>query len=175
MWFSRRAYPQRAFGASGGFKEGIQRITPDMSGQELAYMAAYMTQSTTVIRKTAFQRWGGYYCKNSCRYAEDTAFCLKVLLNEAVVFQRRPLAHLDFAASQFGRNFAGPRPIEPFLLDPGDVQKVCPPELVPLLRRYYARCACKTATVLGAGETPGGAIAGAAICPGKQHAPRRFS
>jgi hypothetical protein len=135
-------------------KEGIQRITPSMSGQELAYMAAYMTQSTTVIRKTVCQHWGGYYCKNSCRYAEDTAFCLKVLLNEVVVFQRRPLAHLDFAASELGRNFAGPRPVEPFLLDPEDVKKACPPVLMPLLRRYYAHCACKTATVLGVwGET----------------------
>lgn len=137
-----------------GLKEGIQRITPDMPGRELAYMAAYMTQSTTVIRKTVCQRWGGYYCKNSCRYAEDTAFCLKVLLNEVVVFQPRVLAHLDFAASQLGRNFAGPRPVEPFLLDPEDVERTCPPELLPLLRRYYARCACRTATVLGAwGET----------------------
>lgn len=130
-------------------KRGIQRVTPDMSGRELAYMAAYMTQSTTAIRKAVCQRWGGYYCKNSCRYAEDTAFCLKVLLNEVVVFQPQPLAHLDFAASQLGRNFAGPRPAEPFLLDPEDVERACPPELLPLLRRYYAHCACKTATVLG--------------------------
>jgi hypothetical protein len=130
-------------------REGIQRITPDMPGRELAHMAAYMTQSTTVIRKTAFQRWEGYYCKNSCRYAEDTVFCLKLLLNEVVVFQPQPLAYLDFAASQLGRNFAGPRPVEPFLLDPEDVEKACPPELMPLLRRYYAHCACKTATVLG--------------------------
>jgi glycosyltransferase involved in cell wall biosynthesis len=136
------------------FKEGIQRITPDMSSRELAHMAAYMTQSTTVIRKTACQRWGGYYCKNFCRYGEDAVFCLKLLLNEVVVFRRRPLAHLDSAASQFGRNFNGPRPIEPFLLDPGDVEKACPQEFMPLLRRYYARCACKTATVLGAwGDT----------------------
>ena len=137
LWLKRR------------LKRGIQRVTPDMSGQELAYMAAYMTQSTTAMRKAAFQRWGGYYCKNSCRYAEDTAFCLKVLLNEVVVFQPQPLAHLDFAASQLGRNFAGPRPVEPFLLDPEDVERACPPELLPLLRRYYAHCACKTATVLG--------------------------
>jgi hypothetical protein len=34
------------------------------------------------------------------------------------------------------------------------VEKACPPELMPLLRRYYAHCACKSATVLGVwGET----------------------
>jgi len=45
---------------SGRLKAGIQRVTPDMPAGELAYMAAYMTQSTTAIRKAVCQRWGGY-------------------------------------------------------------------------------------------------------------------
>jgi glycosyltransferase involved in cell wall biosynthesis len=142
LWRSRR------------FAEGEQRVTPGMAARRLAHMAAYMTQSTTVVRADVLRRWGGYYTKNSCRYAEDTSLCLKLLLNEPVVFQSRPMAYLDFGASELGRNFTGARPVEPFLSDPEDIERVCPPELADLLRRYYARCACKTATVLGAwGQT----------------------
>jgi glycosyltransferase involved in cell wall biosynthesis len=132
-----------------GLSTGALRVTPDISCHKLAHLAAFMAPSTTIFRRAMIERWGGFYAKNSCRYAEDQQLCLKVLLNDAVLLRLEPLVNRDFSASQLSRNFAGPRPVEPFLLDPEDVEKACPPELVPLLRRYYARCACKTATVLG--------------------------
>jgi hypothetical protein len=137
-----------------GLRTGVLRVTPGTSCHKLAHLAAFMAASTTIFRRGTIQRWGGFYVKNSCRYAEDQQLCLKILLNDAVALRLEPLVNRDFSASQFGRNFAGPRPVEPFLLDPEDVEQACPPELMPLLRRYYARCACKTATVLGAwGDT----------------------
>jgi len=132
-----------------GLSTGALRVTPDTSCHKLAHLSAFMAPSTTIFRRAAIQRWGGFYTKNFCRYGEDQQLCLKILLNDAVALRLEPLVNRDFSASQFGRNFAGARPVEPFLLDPDDVEKACPPELLPLLRRYYARCACKTATVLG--------------------------
>lgn len=133
-----------------GFTDGIQRVDATTKCRRLAYMVAYMTMSSTVVRSDAIRRWGGFYSKNGCRYGEDAALWLKVLLNHAVYFSLEPLVHLDYGASELGSNFTGPRPIEPFLLDPEDVERACPPELAPLLGQFYARCAAKTAVVLGA-------------------------
>lgn len=132
-----------------GITDGVHRLTPEAPDHALAQGVAYMSCCTTVARKSALQRWGGFYSRDNCRYAEDAALWLKILLNEAVCFQLRPLVHIDRQAAQLSGNFSGPRPIEPFLLDPGDIERVCRPEWLPLLRRYYARCACKTAVILG--------------------------
>jgi hypothetical protein len=132
-----------------GILDGVHRLTPDTPGHTLAQWVAYMHSCTTVARITALQRWGGFYSLNNCRYGEDAALWLKILLNEAVCFQLRPLVRIDRQAAQLSGNFTGPRPVEPFLLDPGDIERVCRPELLPLLHRFYARCACKTAVVLG--------------------------
>jgi len=132
-----------------GLRTGALRVTPHTSCHKLANLAAFMASSTSIFRRTAIERWGGFYAKNSCRYAEDQQLCLKILLNNAVALRMEPLVNRDFSASEFGRNFVGSRPVEPFLLDREDAENACPPELVPLLRRFYARCACKTATVLG--------------------------
>jgi hypothetical protein len=132
-----------------GITDGVQRLTPQTPVRLMAHMVGYMSSCTTVARSAAIRRWEGFYSRNGCRYAEDTSLWLKVLLNQPVCLQLQPLVHFDRGASQLGGNFSGPRPIEPFLLDPEDVQRVCPPELLPLLRQYFARCACKTAIVLG--------------------------
>jgi hypothetical protein len=132
-----------------GLREGIQQVKPETSGQKLAHMAAYMTMSSTVVKREIFQRWGGFYCQNGCRYAEDATLLLKILLNEAVYFHLRPLVHIDCMASQLCHNLRGPRPIEPFLVDPNEIARSCRPELLPVLRRFYAFRACKTAAVLG--------------------------
>jgi hypothetical protein len=132
-----------------GIAAGVQRLTPQTPVRLMAHMVGYMSSCTTVARSAAIRRWGGFYSRNRCRYAEDTNLWLKVLLNDAVCFELRPLVHVDRQASQLGGNFSGPRPIEPFLLEPEDVQNVSKPELLPLLGQYYARCAAKTAIMLG--------------------------
>ena len=133
-----------------GLETGVHRITPHTSCHTLAHLASCMTSSTTIFRRAAILRGGGYYSKDCCKYAEDVQLCLKILLNEPVALRPEPKVDMDYSASSLGRNFAGVRPIEPCLLDPEDAERVCPPELRPLLRRLYARWACKTAAVLGA-------------------------
>lgn len=137
-----------------GLRDGVHRVGPKTEGRRLAYMAAYMTMSSTIARTSSIRRWGGFYEKDRCRYGEDAALWLKVLLNEAVYFKMEPLVHLDLGASSLGSNFRGPRPVEPFLSDPEDIEKVCPAVLLPVLRAFYARSAAKTAALYGAwGQT----------------------
>src|SRR5206468_3195700 len=55
----------------------------------------------------------------------------------------------DCEAAELSTNLTGVRPIEPFLLDPGEIEALCPAELRPLLRAVLALRACKTASVYG--------------------------
>jgi glycosyl transferase family 2 len=132
-----------------GLDEGVQQLSPSTPAVKLVYMLGYMSPCSTIARATAVRRWGGFYDKHGCTYAEDAMLWLKVLLNEIVYFQMRPLACFHREASALSGNYACARPIEPFLLEPTEVAEACPAELLALLRRFYAIRACKTASVLG--------------------------
>lgn len=132
-----------------GIVEGIQRVTPSLPVKALIYRLAYMWPCSTLARAAVVRRWGGFYDRDRCRYAEDAVLWLKVLLNEAVCFQLRPLARFHRNRSSLSANYTGARPVEPFLDRPEEVAAACPAALEPLLRRFYAARAVKTAAVLG--------------------------
>jgi glycosyltransferase involved in cell wall biosynthesis len=132
-----------------GIREGVQRVGPGTTPDEVVNMLAYMSPCTTLVRAEAFRRWGGFYERNRCLYAEDAHLWLKVLLNEAVAFRLEPLARFHEDASGLSRNLIGARPVEPFLEHPEEIEAACPPELRPLLARVLAARALKTACVLG--------------------------
>ncbi len=132
-----------------GVTDGVHRVTPRTPPLCLVHMLAYMSPCTTVARAEAVRRWGGFHQRNRCCYAEDASLWLKVLMHETVCFQFRPLVNVHRETSGLSGNLLRPRPVEPFLLDPGEIAQVCPPELRSLLDRFYAIRACKTAAVLG--------------------------
>ena len=132
-----------------GLTEGIQQVTPETPVRLLIHMLAYMWPCSTVARAAAVRRWGGFYEKDGCRYAEDALLWLKVLLNEPVYFHFRPLARFHREASALSSNYHSARPVEPFLVDPDEVAAACPEHLQRLLRDFYAARACKTAGMLG--------------------------
>jgi hypothetical protein len=136
------------FWRSRGLTDGVQRVGPATPVSQLIAMLAYMWPCSTVARTAVVRRWGGFYARDGARYAEDAVLWLKVLLNHPVAFQMAPLTHFHREASALSSNYAGARPVEPFLLDPGDVASACPPDLRPLLDRFYAARACKTACIL---------------------------
>ncbi len=74
---------------------------------------------------------------------------LKILLNSPVVFTTKPLAIFHREASLLSGNYHTARPVEPFLENPEEIASVCMPELRPLLQRFFAVRACKTAAMLG--------------------------
>ncbi len=143
------ATSRRSMWQARGLREGLQRVSVQTSPVALVYMLAYMSPCTTVVRSSVIRRWGGFYVTNRSLYGEDAVLWLKVLLNETVYFHFNELADLHREASGLSVHGSRARPIEPFLLEPGDVRQCCPPELLPLLERFYAARACKTASVLG--------------------------
>lgn len=132
-----------------GLSEGVARVAPDTPPALFVSMLAYMSPCTTVARRETVRRWGGFYARGRCLYAEDAHLWMKVLLNETVLLSLKPLARFHVEASGLSGNLAGARPVEPFLEDPSEVEAACPERLRPLLGRVLAARAFKTACVLG--------------------------
>lgn len=130
-----------------GLQPGIQAVHPEISVKLLVAMLAFMLPCSTVSRTSVLRRWGGFYDRNRCRYAEDAHLWLKVLLNERVWFDLQPRVRVHTDAAGLSKNLTTARPLEPFLEDPGDIEAVCPPDLSPLLARFYTTRAFKTACV----------------------------
>ncbi len=132
-----------------GIADGVARVNPQTPPLTLVHMVAYMTPCTTVARADVLRRWGGFYSEEGCRYGEDAILWLKVLLNEAVCFQLRPLVELHREAAELSQEYKFRRGIEPFLLHPEIVEAACPPELLPVLSKFLSLRARKTAALLG--------------------------
>jgi glycosyltransferase involved in cell wall biosynthesis len=129
--------------------EGRCQMTAATPTRVLFGIVSNMLPSSVVIRRSIFTRYGGFYEKNRCLFAEDAWLFLKVLLNHEVAFDRRALVQRYCDASELSMNLQGPRPIEPFLLEPDEIRAACPAPLAPLLRDFLAWRAIKTASVYG--------------------------
>ena len=132
-----------------GITGGLQRVGPETSPELVVSMLAYMSPCSTVARAEAVRRHGGFYERDRCLYGEDAHLWLKVLLNEPVAFDLRPLVRFHHDASDLSKNLRGARPVEPFLLRPEEIESGCPARLRELLARVLAIRAIKTACVLG--------------------------
>lgn len=132
-----------------GITEGTHRLTPDTPAILAVHMLAYMSPCSTIVRAEKARKWGGFYDKDKCLYAEDAFLWLKILLNETVIFNLTPLVRLHREAAGLSKNLKGAHPIEPFLLEPKEIQAACPTDLQNLLARVLAIRALKTACMLG--------------------------
>lgn len=132
-----------------GIVPGPVRVDPKTPPRLLAAMLAYMSPCSTVARAGAVRRWGGFYDKEKCLFGEDAFLWLKVLLNETVIFDLRPLVLIHREASALSGNLPASRPVEPFLLYPDELRASCPREIQPLLEQLLTIRALKTSCVLG--------------------------
>lgn len=132
-----------------GIPEGSYRVTAGTPLPLLLGFVSNMLPSSTVIRRSVFEREGGFYSRTRCLFAEDAYLWLKVLLRSTVAFDARPLVQHHLDASELSMNVRGARPIEPFLLDGDEIVDGCPAPLKPLLHRFLAARASKTASVYG--------------------------
>jgi glycosyltransferase involved in cell wall biosynthesis len=140
--------PSQGVWRGRGVRDGIQV----MDGQGplwMHYVVAYINSQSTVARTELVRKWDGFY-ENRCTYGEDSFLWLKFLLRERVAFSMRETMAIHREASDL--NFPGQkkaRPIEPFLEHPEQIIEICPPNLLPLLRNFFALRAFKAACVLG--------------------------
>lgn len=129
-----------------GVSDGLWQVTPATTVEMLVSMVAFMTPCSTISRTEVLRRLGGFYSSAGCRYAEDAMLWLKVLLNETVLFDLTPRIRIHRDASHLSK-VGSAHPLEPFLAEPEEAESVCPPDLRPLLRSFYATRAFKTACV----------------------------
>jgi glycosyltransferase involved in cell wall biosynthesis len=132
-----------------GLADAVHRVNANTLPTLLVSMLAYMSPCTTIARAAVLKRWGGFFSGEKCKYAEDAHLWLKVLLNEPVAFSLKPLARLHIEAASLSKNLSEVRPIEPFLVNPQEIETACPPHLRALLSRVLTIRALKTACVLG--------------------------
>ena len=125
--------------------DGVHRLGPGTRTRFAVHLMAYMSPWSTLLRADAVRRWGGFFDRRKCLYGEDSFLWLKVLLNESVVVGMEPLVRYHTEASALSRRLRGPRPIEPMLTDPEEIEAACPDDLRGLLRRVLALRALKTA------------------------------
>jgi hypothetical protein len=132
-----------------GIKDGVFRVEPETAPWLVVSMLAFMSPWSTVVRADVIRKWKGFYSREKCLFAEDAFLWLKVLLNEAVAVNLKPLVGFHKEASGLSNNLQGPRPIEPFLIDAGEIEAACPPHLRGLLAQVLAIRAAKSACMLG--------------------------
>jgi glycosyltransferase involved in cell wall biosynthesis len=132
-----------------GLTDGIQSTDPSTRPDLFSWRMAYMSTCTTLVKKETCRKWGGYYTRNNCRYAEDQMLFATWLLNERVLFALDPHAVYHRTASELNAQRTGPRPLEPFLVHPEDLEQHCPAHLRPALDRLLAYRALRAATMLG--------------------------
>jgi hypothetical protein len=132
-----------------GIKEGVFRVTPETAPLLAVSTLAYMTPPSTLARTEVIRKFGGFYSHGRCFFAEDAFLWLKVLLNETVALNLKPLVKIHSEASGLSKNLRRARPVEPFLIDPCEIEAACPPPLRNLLASILAIRAAKTACVLG--------------------------
>ena len=133
---------------SRGLREGVWRVTPDLSPALLRDLLAYMSPCSTVARTSVILKWGGFYDRHRCLYGEDSWLWLKVLLNHPVAIHMTPLVRIHTEASELDFNRTGPHEVEPFLLHADELESACPAALRELLGKLLAMRAFATASQL---------------------------
>jgi len=133
-----------------GLADGLFAVSQDTPPMKVVHTVAFMSPWNTVIRRSVFQRLGGFYGRTRSLYSEDAWLWIQILLNYPVLIRFDPvLALFHREASELSANLRGMRPIEPFLLEPEPLAATCPAERAQMLHDFLAIRAFKTACALG--------------------------
>jgi glycosyltransferase involved in cell wall biosynthesis len=122
----------------GKFKEGVWKLSPDLSGNEMQSIAGRFYSWVIVCKREILERFGGFYEKDHCMWCEDRYLWIQVQLNCKVYMNPEPLVWWHTEASNLRLNRAKGRPIPPFLTDPDPIRQSCPPEHRLQLEQWLA-------------------------------------
>jgi hypothetical protein len=132
-----------------GLVHGIQDLSETFAARRVIALLEFMSPCATVLRTEEVRRWGGFYDRDKCLYAEDTFLWLQLIFNGKVLTDARPLVRVFTAPSALSGNFRKARPVEPFLTWPDLLELSCPDQLKTLLATVLKLRALKTTCVLG--------------------------
>lgn len=93
--------------------------------------------SCMVVRRTAFEKYGGFYEKNHCTYGEDNYMFAPMFICEPIYFSLHQEVEFHVEDSALGQARAGFHPPHPALVDPEPFKKVGAAQPV-LIAKYLA-------------------------------------
>lgn len=132
-----------------GLLEGSFNVSSSTGTSCLLAHLDYMCPWSTIVRAPVFEKWGGFFERNRCVYAEDSYLWIKILFNEKVFFSFEPLVKFHRENSSLSANLKGPRPVEPFLLHPEEILDSVSCELRGVAEKILTARAAKTSCMLG--------------------------
>lgn len=93
--------------------------------------------SCMVVRRSSFEKYGGFYEKNRCTYGEDTYMFAPMFICEPIYFSLDEEVEFHVEDSALGQARAGVHPPHPALVDPEPLKKVGAAQPV-LIAKYLA-------------------------------------
>lgn len=130
-----------------GLQDGLTRVAPETSAKLVVALVAFMSPCTTVARRIALLRTGGFYERDHCIYGEDAFLAFKLVFSGAIDVVLADLATVDVCSSSLNRR-RRMRPLEPLFTGAGELRASTPPHLRPLLDDALALRAGKAACVM---------------------------
>lgn len=128
-----------------GIAEGLWDADSCRNADELLNAIHAVNSSTTTIRRSVVERYGGFYEKDHCTLGEDYYLWVQVLFGHSVYRILEPLVWYHIEASELGVGPKRQRALEPVFTDPEPIRCNCPPQRRPLLESWLARFALATA------------------------------
>jgi len=144
--------------AARGISEGVYLVSPATSARLLAAMVPFMSPPTPCSGPAPCA--AGAVSRRAAAVWRRRDALVEAASQRAGLFSSSPIAEIHRESSALSGNYAGPRPVEPFLTDPDALRGVCPAPLRPLLERFYAIRACKqrVCSDTGANGAPAAAL-----------------
>ena len=131
-----------------GLRDGLRKLDATTTALDLQHLTAFLTPCTTIVRRSIFDQYGGFFARDRCRFGEDAFFWVKVVLNHPVMIDMRPAAVVHRELSDLSATLRVKRAVEPSLVHVSEIEAVCPAPLRRALADMLAIRAYKTACVL---------------------------
>lgn len=119
-----------------GFRTGPWRCPATTPLKELKDAVDFFRPSSTVARRSALVRLGGFYDRFRCTYAEDSYLWLRLVMQEPIYRIVDPLVWMHTEASELGPGRRSPYPIPPILHHVDEVIAECPDSHRDLLAKF---------------------------------------
>jgi len=117
---------------------GRWRASSEVSPRRLKYYVDFCHSSCILARRSAVERYGGYYAADRCVYGEDSYLWLQLVLNHPLAIDPEPRVWFHTEHSELGAARVGRHPVRPALLASEPLLQQCDPAYRRALRDLLA-------------------------------------
>ena len=117
---------------------GRWRASSEVSPRRLKYYVDFCLSSCILARRSAVERYGGYYAADRCVYGEDSYLWLQLVLNHPLAIDAEPRVWFHTEHSELGAARVGRHPVRPALLASEPLLQQCDPAYRRALRDLLA-------------------------------------